>query len=396
MPRNGKIARLPRAVREELNRRMDDGEQGEPLLRWLNELPATQKVVAAHFEGAAVNKQNLSDWRLGGFVEWQARQELTEDSLDLGGDVEDLAAARSGAHKNLTENLATVVGLRYARLVMDWKGEPDEAFEKKAKALRGMVRDVTELRRSDLRAAKQALDEKWRDHQRVKDAGEVLEIFDRWNQIDEVREIYGQSWPSEEERLRAVRRKYNMPEDRPDKTQWVIMAEEAARLAGREKEFDWRKEHDHKAAAERAAAERAAAERAAAEDGESENGETPNSRSSAFQQHSTPNAGGGALAGQGPAVPEERPESGSVKAGQGSCGKKAIDEDEDEDEDEKGGEDQEKAKGGERAGQTPAVPEGQNAPVVKPRRRWPLATAPTWEEAIDFLHKESGESYWVV
>jgi hypothetical protein len=32
LSRNGKIARLPKAVREELNLRLDNGGQGEPLL----------------------------------------------------------------------------------------------------------------------------------------------------------------------------------------------------------------------------------------------------------------------------------------------------------------------------------------------------------------------------
>ncbi len=39
MKRNGKIARLPRAIRDELNRRMDDGQTGQELLPWLNGLP---------------------------------------------------------------------------------------------------------------------------------------------------------------------------------------------------------------------------------------------------------------------------------------------------------------------------------------------------------------------
>ncbi len=37
MTGNGKIARLPRAIRDELNRRMGDGQTGQELLPWLNE-----------------------------------------------------------------------------------------------------------------------------------------------------------------------------------------------------------------------------------------------------------------------------------------------------------------------------------------------------------------------
>jgi hypothetical protein len=35
LTRNGKIARLPLAVRQELNRRLDEGEQGKKLVAWL-------------------------------------------------------------------------------------------------------------------------------------------------------------------------------------------------------------------------------------------------------------------------------------------------------------------------------------------------------------------------
>jgi hypothetical protein len=35
--RNGKIARLPRAMRDGLNRRLRDGEEGKKLVAWLNE-----------------------------------------------------------------------------------------------------------------------------------------------------------------------------------------------------------------------------------------------------------------------------------------------------------------------------------------------------------------------
>ena len=49
MTRRGKIARLPRAVREELNRRLLNGETGARLVAWLNGHPETKRVLA---EGA--------------------------------------------------------------------------------------------------------------------------------------------------------------------------------------------------------------------------------------------------------------------------------------------------------------------------------------------------------
>src|SRR5258706_6829467 len=92
MTRRGKIARLPRPVREELNRRLQDGEPGTQLVAWLNEHPETKRVLAGSFEGREINEQNLSDWKAGGFQDWLARQEELELARELTADGEELAA----------------------------------------------------------------------------------------------------------------------------------------------------------------------------------------------------------------------------------------------------------------------------------------------------------------
>jgi hypothetical protein len=61
MTRNGKIARLTRAIRDELNRRLQDGEPGVRLVAWLNGLPETQKILQVDFGGRPINEQNLSE-----------------------------------------------------------------------------------------------------------------------------------------------------------------------------------------------------------------------------------------------------------------------------------------------------------------------------------------------
>jgi len=74
MSRNGKIATLPRAVREQINVRLDDGEEADPLLDWLNQLPEVQKLMKENFAGVPISKQNLSEWRQGGFREFRSRK----------------------------------------------------------------------------------------------------------------------------------------------------------------------------------------------------------------------------------------------------------------------------------------------------------------------------------
>src|SRR3954465_3070041 len=73
--RIGKIARLPRSVRERLNERIEDGEPGPVLVEWLNSLPLTQGIVRDYFDGREITEQNLGGGRRGGCVEWQRHLE---------------------------------------------------------------------------------------------------------------------------------------------------------------------------------------------------------------------------------------------------------------------------------------------------------------------------------
>src|SRR2546425_12179173 len=87
--RNGKIARLPHALREQINRRLRDNRQAKTILPWLNDLPEGKTLLAAQFDSRPVSKQNLSQWKSGGFRDWLTRQEAfqfvprLESSQDL-------------------------------------------------------------------------------------------------------------------------------------------------------------------------------------------------------------------------------------------------------------------------------------------------------------------------
>ena|SRR5437899_1555817 len=71
MTRTGKIARLPLGIRQELNRRLQDGKVGKKLVVWLNSLPQARAVLNKEFGGRPINKENLSAWKLGGYVDWE-------------------------------------------------------------------------------------------------------------------------------------------------------------------------------------------------------------------------------------------------------------------------------------------------------------------------------------
>src|SRR6185369_17750475 len=66
--RHGKIARLPRHLREEINRRLDENQSGVKILAWINAQPEARQVFDNQFDAKPISLQNLSNWRREGFV----------------------------------------------------------------------------------------------------------------------------------------------------------------------------------------------------------------------------------------------------------------------------------------------------------------------------------------
>src|SRR5882724_1680893 len=100
--RTGKIARLPATIREELNRRFNNGSLAKDLVPWLNELPDVKRVMNELFGGRPITEDNLSQWRRGGFQDWLRDEErrarlrqITERYEKLGPEE---GARRSEAH----------------------------------------------------------------------------------------------------------------------------------------------------------------------------------------------------------------------------------------------------------------------------------------------------------
>jgi hypothetical protein len=86
MSGKGKIARLPYQVRQELNVRLQDGQQPADVLAWLNALPEARAALKGKKFGGgksarpAITEQNLSEYRRPGgpFEEWAANQDRVE------------------------------------------------------------------------------------------------------------------------------------------------------------------------------------------------------------------------------------------------------------------------------------------------------------------------------
>lgn len=195
--RNGKIAKLPKVIREELNRRIEDGEPAAALVQWLNKLPAV-KAVQTETGAQPIREQNISEWRKGGYRDWLAKQEALELAVQLGEDAAELSVE---GRPPLTDVLALWLAARYAvatRQVAAAEGA--EGW----RLLRELCADIVELRRGDHSAAKLKLEQDRLAEEREKTEDEVIEYFQKWAGSSEVRAAICAEGLKDEERQRRI------------------------------------------------------------------------------------------------------------------------------------------------------------------------------------------------
>jgi len=188
MARRGKIARLPKAVRDELNTRLQNGEMGSALIEWLNGLPEVKEVLKAQFEGRPVNDQNLSDWRHGGYADWEVRQEKVM-----------LRQVRSRADRldeevegtDISDCLATVVAAEMtglARRLLAKETDP----EKRWKRLSQVNKQLSRLRRDDHREARLVIQQdRWDKETEVKEKPLNHPQLTPEERAQRIKQIYG-------------------------------------------------------------------------------------------------------------------------------------------------------------------------------------------------------------
>jgi len=147
MTRNGKIARLPADLRTELNQRLGNGEMIKPLAEWLNGPPKVQEVMQKSFEGRPINEDNISEWKNGGYRDWEASQRMGEQVVTF---MDRTAALRSAAKSGLTDRMALLLAATMAAQMLELETMPNNA--EKAKIWRELRIGLLALRKSELYA----------------------------------------------------------------------------------------------------------------------------------------------------------------------------------------------------------------------------------------------------
>jgi hypothetical protein len=151
MARNGKIAHLPRHLRNELNRRLDDGEPGSQVLEWLNGLEEVQVMLDDLFGGQLINEPNLTAWRQGGFLDWKRYQESCECVRSLSDEADQLA--EEAGLMPLSDRVSSLASLFLGKLMRNLDANSLED-PKGRQEFHALMKDLTQVRREDREAAR--------------------------------------------------------------------------------------------------------------------------------------------------------------------------------------------------------------------------------------------------
>ena len=149
--RNGKIARLPRTLRDELSQRIDNGQSGPKLADWLNQLPEVKTILAEYFaENPIINVQNISQWRKGGYQEWHDLQEIRQTTRELATDASLLD--NEITPQKISETYATVTAADFVRTSRA-KLKACQDIDQRWKCLDEVEKRLSRFRRDDHRAS---------------------------------------------------------------------------------------------------------------------------------------------------------------------------------------------------------------------------------------------------
>lgn len=198
--RQGKIARLPAHIREQVNMRLNDGEPHRKIIDWLHDQPAVLAVLGEYFGGRDIRPNNLSEWVAGGYQDWLDDVSRIRDTRNLadyaakltkagGGDISD------GAH-------AILVGKLMAALESA-EAEDLGGFIKAVGLIRGLDIDKKKLA---LHQAKHDLRVESLELQRDKFETQTVATFLKWAEKPAAQAILnsGDSEPVQMDQLRQL------------------------------------------------------------------------------------------------------------------------------------------------------------------------------------------------
>lgn len=186
--RQGKIARLPATIRDEVNRRLHDGQSGSKIIPWLHSLPDVLRVLDEQFGEEPISASNLSEWRLGGYRDWLRQREKVESLKTLSAYASQLA----GAGGSLSEGAAAIAGGKILELI---ESMDEENMEKLVSSLASLRSSEAAALNAKTNIAKLAQKDRELTLAEATFRRQTAEMFIKWLASDEAKQIAGGSEP---------------------------------------------------------------------------------------------------------------------------------------------------------------------------------------------------------
>ena len=172
----GKIGRLPKCYRDELGRRIEDGEPGHDLVAWLNGVPRVQEILQEQFGGRPLTEQNLSEGKQTGHWEGLRLEATRRLATRLAEQSDDLDEAAHGP--GISDRLACVLAAelaRWAMTLLEQEADPEKRWQR----LAAVPQQLSQLRRDDPRAVRTAIQRQKGDQERQRAENEAFERLEK-------------------------------------------------------------------------------------------------------------------------------------------------------------------------------------------------------------------------
>lgn len=219
MSGQGKIARLPFRLREQVNLRLLDGQPYSKIISWLHTEPEALAVLDDYFNEAPFNPQNLSEWKQGGFARWKQQRDQVHRTAALADRLAKIVEASGG---QLSRGTAPIVAgqvldfaerLQEVREKLDGEDLSEEQLAALADSLKDLASIVTSMQSAEIGWA--AEERKQRDSARKEEEHKLnvarfqrqtVEQFIKWGKTPEAQKILdsGDSQHVKMEQLRQM------------------------------------------------------------------------------------------------------------------------------------------------------------------------------------------------
>jgi len=204
MTRVGKIARLPRETREELNRRLRNGEKATLLKKWLNSLHEVQAVLSAEFGGKPISDSNMTEWKTGGYRDWLIEQESLSEVKQL---LEETGQFEKLGPKDLTQRLALWLSVRCA---VEARKQREAGTDPDLATFGRLCRGLSALRRGEHSAKRLDLEETRLELNQGAGSKKLEKMFWEWTERPDIKKKLFPRPLSRKEQMRRIKMVYGI------------------------------------------------------------------------------------------------------------------------------------------------------------------------------------------